>query len=104
MRVIAANPHFSQRDIAKAVGVSVGSINYCLKALIEVGFVKAQNFRASNNKLRYAYILTPKGVAQKALLAGAFLQRKRREYEALEAELNELQAEQAKAQRALKVN
>ena len=93
MRVIASNPHFSQRDIAAALGVSLGSVNYCLNALIEVGCVKAKNFRAADNKLRYAYIVTPKGLSQKSKLAGAFLKRKMVEYEMLKAEIEALKAE-----------
>ncbi len=93
MRLIQANPTFSQRDIAKSLGISLGAVNYCINALIGVGFVKVRNFRASDNKLRYAYILTPKGAAEKAALTGAFLQRKLREYEALKAEINALQRE-----------
>jgi len=95
MRVVEANPAFSQRDIARSLGISLGSVNYCLNALIEVGFVKVRNFRASDNKLRYAYILTPKGAAEKAALTGTFLQRKLQEYEALKVEIEALQHEAA---------
>lgn len=102
MRVIAANPNASQRDIAKAVGISLGAVNYCLNALVEVGFVKVRNFRASQNKLRYAYVLTPKGATEKAALTGAFLQRKIREYEALKAEIAALQAEAGAARNTSK--
>ncbi len=93
MRVIEANPTYSQRDIARSLGISLGAVNYCLNALIGVGFVKVRNFRASDNKLRYAYILTPRGASEKAALTGAFLQRKIREYEALKAEIEALQLE-----------
>src|SRR5262245_2052491 len=93
LRIIEANPTFSQRDIAKSLGISLGAVNYCLSALIGVGFVKVRNFRASDNKLRYAYILTPKGAAEKAALTGAFLQRKLREHEALKAEIEALRLE-----------
>ena len=93
MRLIEANPSLSQRDIANSLGISLGAVNYCLKALIGVGFVKVRNFRASGNKLRYAYILTPKGAAEKAALMGGFMQRKLREYEALKAEIEGLQLE-----------
>lgn len=93
MRLIEANPSLSQRDIANSLGISLGAVNYCLKALIGVGFVKVRNFRSSNNKLRYAYILTPKGAAEKAALMGGFMQRKLREYEALKAEIEGLQHE-----------
>ncbi len=93
MRLIEANPNYSQREIAHALGVSLGSVNYCLRALIDVGFVKSRNFRSSDNKLRYAYVLTPKGAAEKAVLAVAFLQRKLREFEALKAEIETLTRE-----------
>jgi EPS-associated MarR family transcriptional regulator len=95
MRLIEANPTYSQRDIARSLGISLGAVNYCLNALIKVGFVKVRNFRKSDNKLRYAYILTPKGAAEKAALTGAFLQRMLREYEALKAEIEALQLEAA---------
>jgi EPS-associated MarR family transcriptional regulator len=93
MRLIEANPTSSQRDIARSLGISLGAAHYCLNALIGVGFVKVKNFRASDNKLRYAYILTPKGAAEKAALTGAFLQRKMLEYEALKIEVEALQLE-----------
>ena len=93
VRAIDANPNLSQRDIAKTLGISLGAVNYCLSALVGVGFVKVKNFRASDNKLRYAYILTPKGAASKAVLTGAFLQRKMREFEALKGEIEALQHE-----------
>jgi len=93
MRLIETNPTASQRDIAKSLGISLGAVNYCLNALIGVGFVKVRNFRASDNKLRYAYILTPKGAAEKAALTGSFLHRKMQEYEALKAEIEALQQE-----------
>ena len=92
MRLIEANPSVSQREIARSLGISLGAVNYCLSALIEVGFVKVRNFRASNNKHRYAYILTPKGAAEKAALTAGFLQRKVQEYEALKAEIESLRA------------
>ena len=95
MRIIETNATYSQRDIARSLGMSLGAVNYCLNALIEVGFVKVKNFRASDNKVRYAYILTPKGAAEKAALTGAFLQRKVREYEALKAEIEALPLEAA---------
>lgn len=83
----------SQRDLAEAAGVSVGGMHYVLNALIDKGFVKLGNFTASEDKRRYAYILTPKGIAQKAALTHRFLKRKRAEYEALRAEIEALQAE-----------
>lgn len=90
MRLIEVNPSVSQREIARSLGISLGAVNYCLSALIDVGFVKVRDFCASNNKCRYAYILTPKGAAEKAALTADFLQRKMREYEALKAEIESL--------------
>lgn len=84
------NPDCSQRDIARQLGVSLGAVNFCLNALIEKGHVKVNNFRAADNKLRYAYLLTPKGVSEKAALTSRFLRRKLREYEALKAEIEAL--------------
>jgi EPS-associated MarR family transcriptional regulator len=93
MRMIDANPQISQREIAAELGISLGKTNYCLRALTEKGFVKARNFRRSANKMRYLYRLTPKGVEHKARLTLAFLERKRREYEALRREIDELSRE-----------
>lgn len=83
----------SQRELAEAVGVSVGGIHYVLNALIDRGLVKLGNFTAAEDKRRYAYVLTPKGVAQKAMLARAFLARKIEEYKALREEIEKLSAE-----------
>jgi EPS-associated MarR family transcriptional regulator len=93
MRALEQNPTLSQRDLALELGVSLGGINYCIKALIDRGAVKVENFRASDRKMRYAYILTSEGLAEKALLTGRFLQRKMREYEALKAEIDSLSSE-----------
>ncbi len=83
----------SQRELAGAVGVSVGGIHYMLNALIDKGLVKLGNFSAAEDKRRYAYVLTPKGIAQKAALTRAFLVRKMEEYEALKEEIKALQVE-----------
>jgi EPS-associated MarR family transcriptional regulator len=93
MRAIENNPTFSQRDLARELGVSLGGVNYCIKALIEKGAVKVENFRASNNKMRYAYVVTPEGIREKARMTGSFLRRKMREYDALKAEIDGLQGE-----------
>ena len=93
MRAIAQDPNMSQRDLARALGVSLGGVNYCIAALIDKGAVKVENFRASDSKLRYAYVLTPDGMAEKARMTGRFLQRKMREYEALKAEIDGLTQE-----------
>ena len=87
LRLLRDNPRMSHRDIARALGVSAGGVNYCVNALIEKGMVKVRNFRDSDNKLRYAYVLTPHGLAEKTRLTGRFLQRKLAEYEALQAEI-----------------
>lgn len=83
----------SQRELAEAVGISVGSAHYVLSALVERGLVKLGNFSASEDKRRYAYILTPKGLAEKAAITTRFLARKLEEYEALKFEIEELKAE-----------
>ncbi len=93
LRLIEANSNYSQRQMAQAAGLSLGSVNYCLKSLVSVGLVKVENFRCSDNKLRYAYFLTPQGAAEKAALTGAFLKRKRREYETLKAEIESLECD-----------
>ena len=90
LRVLQEEPELSQREISVRLGVSLGAVNYCLRALTERGQVKVRNFRSSDNKLRYAYILTPGGIAEKARLTGAFLARKIAEYEALRAEIEAL--------------
>lgn len=91
LHLLQENPEMSQRELAEAVGVSVGGIHYVLNALIDKGFVKLGNFTAAEDKRRYAYVLTPKGVAQKVALTRAFLARKMAEYEALKEEIEALQ-------------
>ena len=90
---LEANPELSQRQLAAKLGVSLGGVNFALKALIERGFVKAGNFRKSGNKVAYLYVLTPQGVAEKASLATAFLGRKLEEYEVLRQEIEALKGE-----------
>ena len=87
LRLLQDNPQITQRELAEKLGVSLGATNYLLRALLEKGAIKMQNFQASRKKLSYAYMLTPAGLAQKALLTGRFLARKRAEYEALKAEI-----------------
>ena len=93
LRALEANPQLSQRQLAAELGVSLGGVNYALKALVERGFVKADNFRQSGNKVAYLYVLTPQGVAEKASLAAAFLSRKLGEYEMLRQEIEALKGE-----------
>jgi EPS-associated MarR family transcriptional regulator len=93
LRMLQANPDLTQREIAQQLGMSTSGLNYCLKALIDKGFVKVHNFSQSKNKFGYIYVLTPQGLAHKAQIAGKFLQRKMAEYEALQAEIAALQDE-----------
>lgn len=92
MRLIQENPQLSQRDLARRLGVSLGKANYCLKALVEKGFVKAENFHRNDHKLAYVYLLTPAGIEEKARVTVSFLRRKVKEFEALKAEIESLQA------------
>ncbi len=90
MRLLQENPDLTQRELAQKLGVSVGGLNYCLKALMEKGLVKMQNFQQSKNKFGYVYVLTPRGISEKAALTNRFLKRKMEEYEALKAEIEAL--------------
>ncbi len=87
------HPDATQRDLAKALGISLGSTNFCMRALIDQGWVKVRNFRRSDNKRAYAYLLTPQGIEAKARITARFLQRKRTEYEAIKVEIAQLTAE-----------
>lgn len=93
IRLLGARHQVSQREVASTLGMSLGKANYCLRALIARGFVKAQNYRRSNNKLAYLYLLTPTGIARKADLTQRFLARKQAEYELLRREIEELSRE-----------
>jgi len=88
LRILNEQPDITQRELAEKLGVSVSGLNYCLKALVQKGLVKIQNFSNSNNKLGYVYLLTPEGVTEKAALTTRFLQRKMREYESLKKEIH----------------
>ena len=98
LRMLQDNPDLTQREIAERLGLSTSGLNYCLKALIDKGWVKMQNFSQSKNKFGYIYVLTPQGIAEKAVLAGRFLKRKSLEYEALLAEIEALKQEVEGAQ------
>lgn len=95
VRLIEANPHISQRELAAELGVSVGKTNYCLKALMSVGWVKAGNFVRSSNKAKYAYVLTPKGMQEKVRITARFLNQKQMQYELLKTEIKRLKQELA---------
>lgn len=87
------NPDLTQREIAEKLGLSTSGMNYCLKALIDRGWIKVQNFSQSKNKFGYIYVLTPQGIVEKMTLASRFLMRKQAEYEALRAEIDGLTEE-----------
>lgn len=93
MRLLQDNPDLTQRELANRLGISVGSLNYCLNALIDKGFVKMANFQKSKNKFKYVYLLTPQGIAEKVALTSHFLQRKMQEYDALKLEIKILNSE-----------
>ena len=93
LRLLHENPELSQRDLAEAVGISNGSAHYLLSALLDKGLIKLGNFTAAQDKRRYAYILTPKGIAEKAAITKRFLERKIQEYDALKAEIEALRDE-----------
>ena len=93
LKRLEENPETSHRQLAEELGVSVGKTHYSLKALLEKGWVKAGNFRRSDNKLAYAYYLTPRGMNEKGRLALRFLRTKQAEYEQLHAEIEALKQE-----------
>ncbi|CAM8659874.1 MarR_EPS, EPS-associated transcriptional regulator, MarR family [Comamonadaceae bacterium] len=93
LHLLQDNPDITQRELAKTVGISVGGLNYCLKALVEKGLVKMKSFTNSKNKFGYIYVLTPNGIAEKAAITQRFLLRKMDEYEALKAEIEALKSE-----------
>jgi len=97
LRLLETNPEMTQRELAEALGVSLGAANYCLKALVEKGWVKLENFQNNPNKLGYLYLLTPMGMAAKTTLTARFLRRKLMEYEALQAEIEQLKSEMSQA-------
>jgi EPS-associated MarR family transcriptional regulator len=93
LKLLEADPHASQRRIADELGISLGRVNYCLKALIDKGLVKVNNFRNNANKRAYLYLLTPQGIEEKTKVTLQFLQLKMAEYEAVKREIEELQRE-----------
>jgi len=95
MRLLNSRNQVTQREVASALGMSLGKANYCLRALIARGFVKVENYRNSRNKLAYFYLLTPTGMAHKADLTRRFLARRMREYDELRAEIEQLRLETA---------
>lgn len=92
-KLVEANPEISQRELARELGISLGKVNYCLKALIEKGLLKAGNFRNSKNKMAYVYRLTPKGIEERANVTMRFLKQKLSEYESLQDEIKLIREE-----------
>jgi MarR family transcriptional regulator, temperature-dependent positive regulator of motility len=92
LHLLDEEPELTQRELAQKLGISLGGVNYCLKALIEIGHIKAGNFRKSPDKSAYLYLLTPKGISEKAQLTAGFLKRKLAEYLALKQEIESIQS------------
>ena|SRR2546429_4400579 len=93
MRLLEAHPGMSQRDLARELDISLGKVNYCVRALIRRGWVKVTNFKNSQNKAAYLYLLTPRGIDEKASLTVRFLKAKLRDYEALKVEIEQIRHE-----------
>ena len=93
LRKLESNPEYTQRELSREMGVSLGKVNYCIKKLTEKGLIKLTNFTHNTNKMGYAYLLTPSGVEEKTRLTFSFLKRKVVEYEILKKEINALQLE-----------
>jgi EPS-associated MarR family transcriptional regulator len=93
LRLLHANPNLSQRDVARALGISLGKVNYCISALVDKGWIKASNFKNSRNKAAYIYLLTPRGFDERARVTARFLRTKMQEYEVLESEIRQLRSE-----------
>ena len=93
LQALKEDPELTQRELSRKVGISLGKINFILKALIQKGLIKAQNFKKSNNKKAYLYILTPSGIEEKARITYNFLKRKMQEYEKLRHEIRLLKQE-----------
>ena len=97
LHLLEEEPNLTQRELAERLGISLGGANYCIKALIDIGHIKAGNFKKNPDKSVYLYLLTPKGIAEKAQLTSGFLKRKMAEYQALKKEIDAIQT---KARRA----
>ena len=93
MHILQKNPKLTQRELSRELGLSLGKLNYCLKALVDKGWIKIVNFTQSKNKQRYVYLVTPQGIFEKAQMTKEFLNRKIKEYEALRIEINVLKNE-----------
>lgn len=98
LRLLVQRPDISQRQLSRELGVSLGKTNYCLQALLRKGWIKAENFKNSRNKIAYTYLLTPEGIDRKARIAVRFLKRKTAEFEAIQQEIEQLRREVAELQ------
>jgi len=96
LHLLEEEPDLTQRELAQKLGISLGGVNYCLKALIEIGHIKVNNFRKNPNKAIYLYLLTPQGIAEKTKLTGEFLKRKIYEYQTLKKEISLLKSKLSK--------
>ena len=99
MSLLDREPGLSQRELAQRLGMSLGKVNFCLRALMEKGLLKASSFYNNRNKRAYLYVLTPSGISERAQLTVRFLERKTAEYEALKAEIERISAEVREQQR-----
>jgi len=93
LKSLEQDSRFTQRQLSNNLGVSLGKVNYCIKSLVEKGFIKVNNFRNSNNKIQYSYLLTPKGIEEKAKLTLDFIRIKTQEYDTLKQEIESLKQE-----------
>jgi len=99
LKLLQVNPDMTQRELSRELGISLGKANYCLRALLDKGWIKVNNFRKNPKKLAYAYLLTPTGIEAKTALTSRFLKRKMQEYELLKKEIEELTREAQDADR-----
>ncbi len=93
LKILEQQPDLTQRQLSEALGISLGKTNYLLRSLVDVGWIKLDNFQKSANKWGYAYLLTPKGITERAAITVRFLKRKKQEYNDLQAEIAKLQQE-----------
>jgi len=96
IKILETNPQVSQRELARGMGISLGKVNYCLKGLINKGIIRAKRFKNSDNKLTYAYVLTPRGIEARSKITARYLKRRLKEYDKLKQEIQMLQDEVSK--------
>ena len=93
LKLVESNPNLTQRQMAEEMGLSLGKFNYCLKELVKKGIVKVERFKTSDNKAGYMYVLTPRGIEERVIIATSFLKRKMKEFEDIKQQINELNGE-----------